>query len=192
MSSAFTSWLTGAFDFSFFPLIFQCDGCLFLSLVRGGLWLGCSVVPAMGALFSLGAGCQKWKPLDIPGTQPPLSDAVVNLGCEVLRYVLPLTLHAFISLPSCNSLGCEVLGVHFWPLRGLWLLVLSPSVLQALLRHGLCRGLKTELTWLPPSTLWYSTCYIPPHLAAPNPGSIASSNSAKRCASITCLGVCHT
>ena len=32
----------------------------------------------MGALFSLGAGCQKWKPLDIPGTQPPLSDAVVK------------------------------------------------------------------------------------------------------------------
>ena len=32
----------------------------------------------MGALFSLGAGCQKWKPLDTPGTQPPLSDAVVN------------------------------------------------------------------------------------------------------------------
>ena len=67
------------FFFSFFPLIFQCDGCLFfLSLVRGGSWLGCSVVPAMGALFSLGAGCQKWKPLDTPGTQPPLSDAVVN------------------------------------------------------------------------------------------------------------------
>ena len=62
----------------FLSTVFQCDGCLFLSLVRGGSWLGCSVVPAMGALFSLGAGCQKWKPLDIPGTQPPLSDAVVN------------------------------------------------------------------------------------------------------------------
>ena len=58
----------------FLSTVFQCDGCLFLSLVRGGSWLGCSVVPAMGALFSLGAGCQKWKPLDIPGTQPPLSD----------------------------------------------------------------------------------------------------------------------
>ena len=64
---------------------FQCDGCLFfLSLVLGGSWLGCSVVPAMGALFSLGAGCQKWKPLDILGTQPPLSDAVVKskLDCQ--------------------------------------------------------------------------------------------------------------
>jgi len=56
----------------------QCDGCLFLSLVRGGSWLGCSIMPAMGALFSLGAGCQKWKSLDIPGAQPPLSDAVVK------------------------------------------------------------------------------------------------------------------
>ena len=36
----------------------------------------------MGALFSLGAGCQKWKPLDIPGTQTPLSDAVVKNWLE--------------------------------------------------------------------------------------------------------------
>ena len=68
----------------FLSTVFQCDGCLFLSLVRGGSWLGCSVVPAMGALFSLGAGCQKWKPLDIPGTQPPLSDAVVNWTWSVV------------------------------------------------------------------------------------------------------------
>lgn len=47
--------------------------------LRGGAWLGCSVVPGMGALFSLGAGCQKWKPVDIPGTQPPLSDTVLLL-----------------------------------------------------------------------------------------------------------------
>ena len=46
--------------------------------LRGGSWLGCGVVPAMGALFNLGAGCQKWKPLDIPGTQHPSSDAVVK------------------------------------------------------------------------------------------------------------------
>ena len=46
--------------------------------LRGGSWLGCGVVPAMGALFNLEAGCQKWKPLDIPGTQPPLSDAIMR------------------------------------------------------------------------------------------------------------------
>ena len=31
-----------------------------------------------GALLSLGPGCQKWTPLDVPGTQPRISDAVVN------------------------------------------------------------------------------------------------------------------
>ena len=35
------------------------------------------VVPAMGALFNLGAGCQKGKPLDNPGIQPQLSNAVI-------------------------------------------------------------------------------------------------------------------
>lgn len=37
-------------------------------------------MPATGALFNLGAGRQKWNPLDIPhsGTQPPLSKKVIN------------------------------------------------------------------------------------------------------------------
>ena len=35
-------------------------------------------VPAIGALFNLGAGCQKGKHLDIPVIYPPPSDAVVN------------------------------------------------------------------------------------------------------------------
>ena len=34
-------------------------GACFSSLVSGGSWLCCSIVPAMGALFSLGAGYQK-------------------------------------------------------------------------------------------------------------------------------------
>ena len=34
---------------------------------------GCAIVPPMGALFHLKAGCQKWKLLDTSGTQPPLS-----------------------------------------------------------------------------------------------------------------------
>ena len=62
-----------------FHCFFSVTGACFLSLVHGGSWLGCSVVPAMGASFSLRAGCQKWNPLDIPGTQPPLSSAVVNI-----------------------------------------------------------------------------------------------------------------
>ena len=35
---------------SLFPLFLQCDGCLFL-LLRGGSWLGCQDLPAMGAVF---------------------------------------------------------------------------------------------------------------------------------------------
>ena len=91
---------------SFLSTVFQCDGCLFLSLVRGGSWLGCSVVPAMGALFSLGAGCQKWKPLDIPGTQPPLSDAVVNvvlLHKKKKSYCPSLSLFKILS--GCRTYG---------------------------------------------------------------------------------------
>ena len=33
-----------------------------------------------GSGLYLGAGCQQWKLLDVPGTQPPLSDAVVNFS----------------------------------------------------------------------------------------------------------------
>ena len=39
---------------------------------NGGSWLGCGDLPAMGAVFSLGAGWPQWKPLGIPGTYLPL------------------------------------------------------------------------------------------------------------------------
>ena len=39
---------------------------------NGGSWLGCRDLPAMGAVFYLGAGWPKWKPLGIPGTHLPL------------------------------------------------------------------------------------------------------------------------
>ena len=35
----------------------------------GGSWLGCGELPAMGAVFYLGAGWPQWKPLGIPDTQ---------------------------------------------------------------------------------------------------------------------------
>ena len=60
------------------PLIFFSDTGTCLFPFVWGSWLGCAVVPTMGALFNLGVGCQKWKPLDTPRTQPPFSDAVVN------------------------------------------------------------------------------------------------------------------
>ena len=87
----------------FLSTVFQCDGCLFLSLVRGGSWLGCSAVPAMGALFSLGAGCQKWKPLDIPGTQPPLSDAVVKSSDTPHSYI-SLSFLGFAAYEHCVTI----------------------------------------------------------------------------------------
>ena len=39
---------------------------------NGGSWLGCGDLPAMGAVFYLGAGWPQWKPLGIPGTHLPL------------------------------------------------------------------------------------------------------------------------
>ena len=39
---------------------------------NGGSWLGCGNLPAMGAVFYLGAGWPQWKPLGIPGTHLPL------------------------------------------------------------------------------------------------------------------------
>ena len=52
-------------------------GACFASSFCGVSWLGCSIVAAMGALFSLGAGCQKVKLLDTPGAQPPTGNAIV-------------------------------------------------------------------------------------------------------------------
>jgi len=48
------------------PLFHQCDGCLEWGLMAGG------DLPAMGAVFHLGAGWPQWKPLGIPGTHLPL------------------------------------------------------------------------------------------------------------------------
>ena len=42
---------------------------------NGSSWLGCGDWPAMGAVVYLGAGWPQWKPLDIPGTHLPLSEA---------------------------------------------------------------------------------------------------------------------
>ena len=42
---------------------------------NGGSWLGCGDLPAMGAVVYLGAGWPQWKPLDIPGTHLPFSEA---------------------------------------------------------------------------------------------------------------------
>ena len=54
---------------SFFPSLIH---SLLTEVWNGGSWLGCGDLPAMGAVFYLGAGCPQWKPLDIPGTHVPL------------------------------------------------------------------------------------------------------------------------
>lgn len=49
-------------------------------------------LPAMRELSNLRAGCEKWLPLDTPGTQNPSSDAVVKVtkrrlvGIRILQH----------------------------------------------------------------------------------------------------------
>ena len=65
-----------------------------------------------GVLFNQGAGSQKWKALDIPGTQPPLSDVAVDLinynykywGKQILfQSVMFLPLGSFFSCAIVNN-----------------------------------------------------------------------------------------
>jgi len=44
----------------------------------GGLVARLPGFASHGSGLQLGAGCQKWKLLDVSGTQPPLCKAVVN------------------------------------------------------------------------------------------------------------------
>ena len=63
----------GVFFPSSHPLFFSLP--LFIGVTgawNGGSWLGCRDLPAMGAVFYLGAGWPQWKPLGIPGTHLPL------------------------------------------------------------------------------------------------------------------------
>ena len=65
---------------SFFSslIFFSVMGAYFASSFCGVSWLGCSIVAAMWVLLNLGAGCQKGKLLDTPGTQPSTGNAVVK------------------------------------------------------------------------------------------------------------------
>ena len=71
-STDFYQWLSAflhpTLPLSFLPLIHS----VLTGAWIGGSWLGCRVLPAMGAVFYLGAGWPQWKPLDIPGTHLPL------------------------------------------------------------------------------------------------------------------------
>ena len=54
---------------SFFPPLIH---SVLTDAWNGDSWLGCGDLPAMGAVYYLGAGWPQWKPLDIPGTHLPL------------------------------------------------------------------------------------------------------------------------
>ena len=49
------------------PLLNQCDGCL-VPLAWGLMAGGCEFASHRGVTLSRGWPCQRWKPLDIPGT----------------------------------------------------------------------------------------------------------------------------
>ena len=78
LSARFTSLLV---ELSTVDIFFQCVTCLVLFFFCVGMhsWVA----------LQLGAGCQKWKPLDIPGTQPPFSNAVVNQHYPPFEQVVP-------------------------------------------------------------------------------------------------------
>ena len=61
-----------------FPLLIQCNGGLF-PFPAWGLKAWLPGFSSHGSSLHLGAGCQWWKLLDVSGTQPPFSDAVVKL-----------------------------------------------------------------------------------------------------------------
>ena len=80
---------------SFSTDIFTVTGA-FVSLWVWGSWLGSTIVPAIKAFFNLETGCQKWKHLDTPGTQPPLNNAVIHVKCKQctsgqIRHKVPIS-----------------------------------------------------------------------------------------------------
>ena len=66
---------------------------------NGGSWLGCGDLPAMGAVFYLGAGWPQWKPLDIPGTHLPLER---GSGLNLVKW--------YLTKLTATSLACVFLG----------------------------------------------------------------------------------
>ena len=68
---------------SFFPSTdsFSVDGCVEWKLITG-----LRDLPAMGAVFYLGVGWPQWKPLDIPGTHPPLKRGSGLIGYKMIIF----------------------------------------------------------------------------------------------------------
>ena len=75
-----------------------------------GLMVGLPRFASHGSGLHLGAGCQKWKLLDVSGTQPPLCEAVVN-SYYILDTVpgIPHCLQVPVLEYSSNPVACLVL-----------------------------------------------------------------------------------
>ena len=70
--------------------------CCCFFFLAWGLMAGFEGCANHGVLFNQGAGSQMWKALDIPGTQPPLSDVAVDL----INYI-NIGASKFCSIVSC-------------------------------------------------------------------------------------------
>ena len=85
--------------------------------VTGVCFLPCHV-GALGRVARISqpweAGCQKWKLLGITGTQPPLSNAVVNF---ILRPLLKLPVAAFLSHVHCMSSARNTQAINLQPVE---------------------------------------------------------------------------
>ena len=90
---------------SLFPLFLQCDGCLFPFPVWG-LMAGLPGFTSHGRSLHLGAGYLYWKLLDVSGTQPPFSNAVVKKQI-IYRYHLHYTIFT------------QSFFIFFWLIRSL-------------------------------------------------------------------------
>ncbi|CAH3198953.1 unnamed protein product, partial [Porites evermanni] len=85
--------------------------------VTGVCFLPCHV-GALGRVARISqpweAGCQKWKLLGITGTQPPLSNAVVNF---ILRPLLKLPVAAFLSHVHCMASARSTQAINLQPVE---------------------------------------------------------------------------
>ena len=92
-----------------FPLMFSVWRVSAFFPATWGLLAGLPGFPSHGK-----AGCQKWKLLGITGTQPPLSNAVVNF---ILGPLLKLPVAAFLSHVHCMASARNTQAINFQPVE---------------------------------------------------------------------------
>ena len=114
---------------------------------NGGSWLGCGDLPAMGAVFYLGAGWPQWKPLGIPGTHLPLKrGSWLNLGCDLrpCNFSTFLVCYGDLDILLCNRVS---------PYTSIYFIILCSTYTRLPLKSGLCK-------WQAPSSSWTSSVIL--------------------------------